>query len=96
MAVCVCAAVVVLVININNNKSPAILRQISKNSAIFHTKGIEITSCMGHTQTNHSLTWACVAALFVIFLLFSNLILMKFFIGRLLLLLLLVEFGSVL
>lgn len=51
---------------------------------------------MGHTQTNHSLTRVCVAALFVFFLLFSNLILMKFFIGRLLLLLLLVEFGSVL
>lgn len=31
-----------------------ILRQISKNSTIFHTKGIEIASCMGHTQTNHA------------------------------------------
>lgn len=44
------SSVSVYIILINNT---AILRQISKNLTIFHTKGIEIASCMGHTQTNH-------------------------------------------
>lgn len=52
-----------------------ILRQISKNSKIFHTKGIEIASCMRHTQTNY-----CCCCSF--FSLPESFILMKCFIGE--------------